>query len=378
MRANKTIWIVGFLSVFLVAGGLFAQSKMMTPKVQIAVLLDTSNSMDGLIAQAKTQLWKIVNEFISAKKSGLRPDIQVALLEYGNDRLPGSEGHIRVVQALTTDLDKVSEELFALKTNGGQEYCGQVIQVATRVLDWSTNPGDLKVIVIAGNEPFTQGKVDYKKSCKEAIAKGIMINTIFCGPFQKGVATHWKDGSLLADGSYLNIDQNRRVAHIAAPQDAEISRLGGELNKTYIGYGARGKAAKRRQAAQDSNAQGAGSGVMSQRAVFKSSAAYSNSNWDLADAVKKKKVNLEELEKEALPEEMRSMEVKERKAYVARKGKKRAEIQAKIRKLNAERKKYLAKKKKEQAESKGDTLDSAMIKSLRRQAEKKSFEFGPN
>src|SRR5438045_3476712 len=33
------------------------------PKIQMAVLLDTSNSMDGLIGQARTQLWKIVNEF---------------------------------------------------------------------------------------------------------------------------------------------------------------------------------------------------------------------------------------------------------------------------------------------------------------------------
>ena len=36
------------------------------PRVQLALLLDTSNSMDGLIDQAKSQLWKIVNEFIPA------------------------------------------------------------------------------------------------------------------------------------------------------------------------------------------------------------------------------------------------------------------------------------------------------------------------
>ena len=32
------------------------------PVVQIALLLDTSSSMDGLIDQAKSQLWKIVND----------------------------------------------------------------------------------------------------------------------------------------------------------------------------------------------------------------------------------------------------------------------------------------------------------------------------
>jgi predicted secreted protein len=35
--------------------------------IQIAILLDASNSMDGLIEQAKTQLWKIVNELIKPR-----------------------------------------------------------------------------------------------------------------------------------------------------------------------------------------------------------------------------------------------------------------------------------------------------------------------
>ena len=48
------------------------------PRVQIAILLDTSNSMDGLINQAKEQLWKIVNEFTLAKQKGKRPIIEVA------------------------------------------------------------------------------------------------------------------------------------------------------------------------------------------------------------------------------------------------------------------------------------------------------------
>ena len=37
-------------------------------KIQVALLLDTSNSMDGLIDQAKSQLWKMVNELATTKK----------------------------------------------------------------------------------------------------------------------------------------------------------------------------------------------------------------------------------------------------------------------------------------------------------------------
>lgn len=131
------------------------------PLVQIAVLLDTSSSMSGLIDQARAELWAIVNEFIFAKRGGVEPEVQVALYEYGKSTLAVTDGYIRQIVPFTTDLDKVSEELFALQTNGGDEYCGWVIKEATARLKWSDSPDDLKVIFIAGNEPFTQGPVDY-------------------------------------------------------------------------------------------------------------------------------------------------------------------------------------------------------------------------
>jgi hypothetical protein len=68
--------------------------------------------------------------------------------------------------------------------------------------------------------------------------------------------------------------------------------------------------------------------------------------------------------------------MKERKAYVKTQAKKRAEVQKKIQKLNADRKKYVADKRKEMAKSnEKDTLDQAMIRSAREQAKKKNFKF---
>ena len=90
-----------------------------TPRIDVGLLLDTSNSMDGLINQARTQLWKIVNEFEAVRRNGERPIVRVALYEYGNQGLSSESGYIRQVVPLTTNLDKISEELFALTTNGG-------------------------------------------------------------------------------------------------------------------------------------------------------------------------------------------------------------------------------------------------------------------
>src|SRR6056300_2083232 len=67
-------------------------------KVQLAILLDTSGSMSGLIEQTKTQLWKVVNTFIGAKQNGQVPFVEVALYEYGSG---GAPHYLRSIQPLT-------------------------------------------------------------------------------------------------------------------------------------------------------------------------------------------------------------------------------------------------------------------------------------
>lgn len=345
------------------------------PLVQIGILLDTSGSMSGLIDQARTELWSIVNEFIFAERNGVAPEVQVALYEYGKSSLAQDEGYIRQIVPLTTDLDKISEELFALRTNGGSEYCGWVIQDATAGLAWSESPDDLKVIFIAGNEPFTQGPVDYRGACKAAVARGIIVNTIHCGTERQGVDGKWKDGAVIADGRYLNIDHNRQVVHIPAPQDTEIAELGVRLNQTYIAYGRQGQILRERQSVQDKNAAQASPEAEVQRAVAKSSSNYINTTWDLIDAVQAEQVKVEELKEEELPENMKPMNAEQRKAFVETKAKERSEIQSRIQKLNEQRRAFLAEEmKKRQAEGR-DTLGSAVQQAIREQAQKKNYTF---
>lgn len=340
--------------------------------VQIALLLDTSNSMDGLIDQAKTQLWKIVNEMGRSKRDGQNINLNVALYEYGNDNLSSGGGFIRLVSPLTDDLDKISEELFKLKTNGGSEYCGTVIADAVKDLKWTKDNNQLKIIFIAGNEPFNQGNADYKKSCREAIAKGIIVNTIYCGNYEEGKETYWKEGADLADGKYMNIDQNQEIAFIETPYDNELASLGEQLNDTYIGYGASGKDYKKRQAEQDVNAASLSSSILAERTITKSGSQYKNESWDLVDAEKEGKVKISEIPAEQLPEEMQKMSKEERFAYVEKKAKEREKIQNKIEDLNKKRTAFLIKK---QAENKDNTLDAAILKILREQASKKKYSF---
>ncbi|CAM3346417.1 VWA domain-containing protein [Corallococcus sp. ZKHCc1 1396] len=342
-------------------------AAMSAPRVQIALLLDTSGSMDGLIDQARRQLWTVVNTFQKARRDGQMARLEIALYEYGKEEIPAKDGYIRQLLPFTTDLDKVSEQLFALRTNGGDEYCGQVIQKATLNLAWSKSKEDLKLIYIAGNEPFNQGPVAYANAVASAKEHGIVVNTIHCGPAAVGARDGWSAAAALAKGQALNIDQNRAVAHVVAPQDAELARLSGELNKTYLGYGAEGRVGKQRQAEQDSNAKLSPASTAS-RAASKASHHYDNSSWDLVDGAKKGSVKLEALKDDELPPELKGKSVEERKAVVAQKAKERTDLQNRIQGLQGEREKFLAAKQKEAASEGAETLDTAIIQSVRQQA----------
>ncbi|MEJ0088592.1 MAG: vWA domain-containing protein [Limisphaerales bacterium] len=371
----KLFTFAAVLSLAVAAGareGL--QFKTKKPLVQVAILLDTSNSMDGLISQAKSQLWKIVNEFNHAKQDGQMPEVQVALFEYGNNGLSAQAGYIRKVSDFTTDLDLISEKLFALKTNGGKEYCGWVIKDALERLEWSPSSRAYKAIFIAGNEPFTQGPVDYVDPCKSAKARGIIVNTIHCGDERTGVDTMWRDGARLGDGKFLVIDQDRAVAYVEAPQDKEIAKLSSDLNGTYLAYGRAGGSSFARQEAQDRNASTlASAGAPVERAVAKSSANYNNGSWDLVDAAKDKDFKLDAVKESELPATMQALPPAERKEFIEQKSQERAELQARIKELNAAREKFVAARMKEIAGT--NTLDSVVITTVREQAQTRAFTF---
>lgn len=339
--------------------------------IKVALLLDTSNSMDGLIDQAKAQLWDIVNELSYAKCGNNKPNLQIALYEYGNDRLNGDEGYIKQVLSFSEDLDEISKELFSLTTNGGEEYCGQVIQTALNQLQWGKNPDDLKLIFIAGNEPFTQGKINYKDASTNAKEKDVTINTIFCGDYRQGINSKWKDGASLTHGDYMAINQNNATVHIASPYDDDILILNKKLNKTYVIYGQAGRQKMALQAEQDANAGLYSKANAVSRTVSKSSHLYKNKSWDLVDAEVDEDFKYDDLKESQLPEVLKGKSETEIKAYVAKKRKERESIQKQIQELNKKRKLYILDHKKENSNG----LENAMTKAIKEQAKKKKYSW---
>ena len=342
-------------------------------RVDLAICLDTSGSMSGLIQSAKQKLWAVVNELATAKP---KPVLRVALYHYGNDGLKAENGWVKQLCPLTGDLDMVYEKLFQLSTNGGTEYVARVMRAATTQLKWDKSKSALRVIFIAGNEPATQDTTHkLRDTCKAAATAGIIVNTIHCGPEITGRKTGWADAAAWADGQYAAIDHDRGTVVINTPHDKKLAELSAKLNSTYIGYGKRGRDGLARQLKQDSNASSLNVAASAQRASAKAGGLYNNDAWDLVDASKGKDFDITKVKNEDLPKGMRKMTVAEKKAYVARQAASRAAIQKEIMELTKKRSAFVKTEMARKGLDEKASFDAALRKMVRTQAEKRDFKF---
>lgn len=344
-----------------VTTGNLAEAKK--TKIQVAILLDTSGSMQGLIEQAKSRLWNIVNTLTTLKYKGKTPDIEIALYEYGSYKQYGGD-YIRRITPLTVDLDLISQELFALTTSGSEEYCGTVIHRAVKELEWGQNDADMKLLYIAGNEVFDQGSFSYKTAIAEALKHDIFVNTIHCGDETTGIRDLWKDAAQRGNGKFFNIDADATVRAIKTPFDPQIILCNNKLNDTYISYGATGKERKINQVVQDSNAGSISSSNYAERAVSKAKAVYKNTSWDLVDKMKEDKNALSSIRKEELPDELKGKSLEEIKSIISQKEKERSAIQKEIAELALQRQIYIDEQLKKEGDDKADDLGKAITESI--------------
>lgn len=342
-------------------------AKAAPHSVDLAICLDTSGSMSGLIHAARQKLWSVVNEIARLKPE---PRLRVALLTYGTPGR-GLPGDVVIQTDLTTDLDLVSEKLFALGTNGGTELVGRVVHYALEKLSWSHDAG-LRTIFVAGNESADQDKAQpFLQVAARAHARGIYVNAIYCGGADDADAAGWR--SLAAvNGRFSNIDHDHGTVNVTSPFDAELAKLSARLNATYVFWGRQREVREKRQSAQDANARQAGAPAAAARAETKAGAGYV-ARGDLVDRLEEKGFDPGKLAKEDLPEALRALDGAQRRSWLEAKARERATIQARIQELAARRAAFVREKMAEEALDDSRSLDKALRDTVRTQAKEKGF-----
>jgi hypothetical protein len=342
--------------------------------IDLAICLDTSGSMQGLIHAARRKIWSVVSELATAKPA---PMLRVALLTYGS---PGNDadGHVVVQTDFTNDLDLVSERLFALTTNGGEEYVGRVVSRALDGLDWSKGNG-LRQVFVAGNESADQDPAKpFRDEARRATERGIFVNAIYCGGADDGDAGGWRELSLVGKGRFASIDKDHGTLAIATPFDADLAALSGKINATYVAYGRRAAEGAARQEAQDKNAVGAGAPAAAERAAAKASGLYDNGGWDLVDRLQAEPaLDLAKLKDEELPADLKQVPVADRRGWLEAKRTERAALQEQIKALDAKRQAHVKAEMEKQRLTDDAGLDKALKEALREQAGAAGFTFEP-
>lgn len=339
--------------------------------IDLAICLDVSNSMDGLIASAKAKLWDIVNELAKIRPM---PNLRVALFSYGNDGYDAKIGWIRKDLDLTTDLDALYQKLFALTTHGGTEYVTRVCRDAVEQLDWSKDKNALKVIFVCGNEPASQDPlVKLKEAADKAKGRGIVINPIYCGNPNDGDARDWKEFAALCGGRFASINQDKNVV-IATPMDKELAELSAKVATTYACYGKWGQDKARNQKAQDRNSALAGLDVAAERAVSKGNGIYRCEDWDLVDRVKSDpKFDIRKVPAKELPEAMQKMTADQRVAHVKKLTTEREALQKQILTLSTRRTAYINEELRRNPDAASRAFNTAVRGALRDQAKAKGI-----
>lgn len=369
----KKLFLLFASAVLLGSANAQTIANQSSNKIQIAILFDTSGSMDGLIDQAKNTIWQIVNAATKLKQDGKTPKLEIALYDYGNTDIQNPT-FVRLQAGLISDLDSISSILFGLYTNGGDEYCASVIHNSLDDLKWSSDPNDVRLIYIAGNEPFNQGPENYVDILKKAAERNIVVNTIYCGPYEQGVQEFWYDASLITQGNYFHINSNDAIQYITTPYDSLINQRNTSLNSTYMYYG-NNSAKLANVVAQDKNAEQLNNVTLTERAISKSNSNYENSSWDLVDAYKRDTLVLQKMKEEQLPKELQQKTMEEKEAILKKQLDERNAQQQEINELAKKREQFITEERTRLAAETGNKdLGTSIIESMNTIAGKKGYK----
>ena len=355
--------------------------KPARPEVEVVFCLDTTGSMGGLIDAAKKKIWSISNQIASGNPT---PHVKIGLVAF-RDR--GDEYITRVFD-LTDDLDGVHQNLMKFQANGGgdtPESVNQALHDSVSKIKWSANKKTLKLIFLVGDAPphmDYKDDVKYTDTCKLAVARDIIINTVQCGRDAE-CTRYWKDICRLAEGSFVQIDQQGGpIVTVATPYDKDLGDINRELTKGTLVYGApmtQATAKNKRDAVLGGGVGGGGlaPAAAADRAAFNARVNAGGNSYDLLTNIKNGTVKLESLKKEELPPELQKLNLAEQKAYLENLGQRRKELSEKAIDLDKKRTEFITKKQAEDTKSTNrDSFDGQVLQILQRQAGRVELRYG--
>ena len=328
--------------------------------------------MSGLIGTAKEKIWDIVSEF---SQSNNIDTLKMGMIFY-RDR-----GDIFVTKkiALTIELDEVYSDLLEIIADGGgdsPESVNQALFESVNDINWSKNTETYKTIFVVGDCPphmDYKDDVKYTESCKVAVKKGIVINTIKLGNSCKEAIIHFKKMSEYTNGKFLKLDQNAKDYTIETPYDDEINKVSIEIDNSRMYYGTEKereinyiKKNKSIEVYEKSSKT-----ANSSRANYKMSKAGKKGAFgskELINDFKEGKININEIEENELPEELKGKNSADKNLIIKNIIRKRDSNYLILRELLKKKRDYI--KQKESLKKDSTSFSKEVIRIMKKQSKK--------
>lgn len=333
------------------------------PRIDVVFALDTTGSMDGLIAGAKAKIWAIASRIAAGQPT---PDLRIGLVAY-RDR--GDEYVTRVFH-LNRNMDEVYANLMSFSANAGGDRNEDVIQAlqdSIHKMQWDRSGSALRIIFLVGDSPAHEDYGDepsLRETSRQAAAAGIVINSIRCGS-AGDTESMWKQVASWTGGGYASVAQSGGWMQIDTPYDRTLSELNAALTRTFVAYGdaaERGAAARRmmENAAMPAPAPAASAGFRAR-----------SKHVDSADALSVMGAG-GRIDGSKLGGELAGKSAAEQKVILAQKSAEREELNKKIADVAKKRDAYL---KGEMDKKGGGGMETAVDEMLRSQAKKVGVKY---
>ena len=315
-----------------------APQQPRAPRIEVVFALDTTGSMEGLIAGAKRKIWSIANFIAEAQP---KPEVRIGLVGYRDL----GDAYVTRFYDLSDDMDTVFKHLSSFRAEGGgdtPEHVARALHDAVERTSWSQDGQVVKIVYLVGDAPphtdYHDG-YDYRAIARHAGQKGIHINTVLCGNDPEAKVA-WLEIAHAGHGEYASIAQSGGVATVATPFDDRLAELNRRLVGTALGYGAH----RREIAEKTASALSAPRSIAADRAGFVAAGGMAVSGeGDLLADVAKGKAKLGAIPAASLPAPMQAMSPTEQNAYVAAKQAERDKVIDEIKSVSHSRKDFMKK-----------------------------------
>lgn len=196
------------------------------PKIDLAFCIDTTGSMQGEIDAVKSKTKEIVAKLSGSKPA---PEIRVGLVAY-RDR---GDSYVTKVFQFSDNIDQIVKDISSLNADGGgdePEAVNEALHASVNDLSWSGDKKTVKLLFLIGDAGPSQYEGDYnwESESKDAISRGIQINTIACGNMAQNSDTHqvFEKIAKLADGKSEFLTYRQEIVDESGARSTLVSSAG--------------------------------------------------------------------------------------------------------------------------------------------------------